>query len=290
MTDGALHAPAIAHQATLDRDAPWRHAVAIVAALLLHLAAVLSLLDEFPRPSPPPPDPIPVELAEPPVPPEPVEPEPPIAQQPVPERRSGGELENAEHGELPPVEASRSAETREATETPPPAPRPAPAPAIPPVATPNEPIAPPENAAATQEIVLAPVPRTKPNPPATAVNPASARPQPQSESDPTHTIIQPGQGGGDRYLNSVRDDILAHLVYPPTAELFRLGGIATYEIVIDRQGRLLRARLAKSSGLALLDNAGLQTIRLAAPFDPVPDDLRGKTIGFVLRLTMGPER
>jgi protein TonB len=259
--------------------------------LLLHFGTILSLLDEFPRPAPPQPEPIPVELAlAPPEPPEPVEPEPLAAQRPVPDRRSGGELEDVAPGERPPSEPPPSEETPEVTETPPASPEPAPTPPLPPAEKPTEALPPPAVAPAPQQTVLAPVPPAKPKPPAPAAKPASAEPQPQAEAAPSHTVIDPGQGGGDRYLNAVRDDILAHMVYPPTAELFRLGGIATYEIVIDREGKLLRARLAESSGLALLDNAGLQTIRLAAPFDPVPDDIPGKTVGFILRLTMGPGR
>jgi TonB family protein len=207
----------------------------------------------------------------------------------MPERRSGGDLENAEPGAPPAPAETAPAET---AAEPPATPPPAPVPPMPEPASPQaDPVPPPQAAPPTQQTLLVPSsPPIKPQAPAATPAPVSTPPEPPAAPTSPDTVLRPGEGGGDRYLNAVRDDIRAHMVYPPTAELFRLGGIATYEIVIDRQGKLLRARLARSSGLALLDNAGLQTIRLAAPFDPVPDDIPGKTVGFVLRLTMGPER
>jgi TonB family protein len=286
MTDGTLRAPVYAFETIADVDAAWRQAVAILAALLLHLAAILSLLDELPRPAPPPPEPIPVELASDPL--KPPAPEPQATPEPMRERRSGGDLEQVAPGQLPTAPEATAAATDEA----PAMPLPAPTPPIPETASPQaEPVPPPQAAPPTQQTLLVPpLPPAKPRAPTASPAPASTPPEPPAAPASPDTILQPGEGGGDRYLNAVRDDILAHMVYPPTAEFFRLGGIATYEIVIDRQGKLLRARLARSSGLALLDNAGLQTIRLAAPFDPVPDDIPGKTVGFVLRLTIGPGR
>jgi TonB family protein len=289
MTDGTLRAPVYAFETIADVDAAWRQAVAILAALFLHLAAILALLDEFPRPTPSAPEPIPVELAfEPPAPAEPPVPEPQPAPEPMPERRSGGDLEHVAPGQLPIPSETAAAATDEAPAMPPPAPTPP----IPETASPQaEPVPPPQAAPPTQQTLLVPpLPPAKPRAPAASPAPASTPPEPPAAPASPDTILRPGEGGGDRYLKSVRDDILAHMVYPPTAELFRLRGVATYEIVIDRQGNLLQAQLARSSGLALLDNAGLQTIRLAAPFGPVPEEFSGKTIGLTLVLPIVPER
>jgi len=290
MSDGTLRAPAFAFEATLDRDARWRHAIALLAALLLHLVAILILLDEFPHGASPSPDPIPVELAfEPPKPPEPLKTEPPPPQQPVPDRRSGGDREDLPNGPLPPKPEEQPAQQ---AETPIPAPPP-PTPALPDTQSPEAtPVPPPLAAPPTQQSMAAPpTPSTKPRNSA-VTNPAKTELPADQEAEPDapFTLLEPGQGGGDRYLNKLRDDLLAHMFYPPTAEMFGLGGIVTYAIVIDRRGELLDATLERSSGLALIDKAGLQTIRLAAPFDPVPDEIPGQRIRIFVDLTIGPRR
>src|SRR5882672_7422393 len=83
-----------------DRDLRWRWVVAILAAILLHLAVVTTIDDGFQREKRPQQAPVPVEivtLPPKPPPPKPVEkpPEqqkPPEPQQPQPERSSGGDL------------------------------------------------------------------------------------------------------------------------------------------------------------------------------------------------------
>ena len=294
VSDRTLRAEAVLVEAATDRHPGWRRAAAILAALLLHLAAVATLIDRHPSAAPAQPEPIPIELAyEPPKPPPPAAEQPPTQQQPLPDRRSGGDLENVPPGPPP---ASTEAET------PPPADAPAPQPAAPVAETPppaampplpdlpspqSEPVPPP---AAQQAMIAPPVPRKKPPAPAARKTAVTTPAEPQTATTSPDVGLQRGQGGGDKYLNATRDEILRHLVYPPTAELFRISGVATYEIAINRNGELLDVRLAKSSGYDILDNAGLQTIRMSAPFDPVPDDIPGSRIGLVLRLSMGPER
>jgi len=294
VTDDTLRAEPLLIEAATDRHPWWRRAVAILAALLLHLAAVATLIDKAPPEAPPQPAPIPVELAyEPPKPPAAAEQKPPAQQQPLPDRRSGGDIENVPQGPPP---ASTKAETPPAAEPPtaqpaaPVAETPPPAtmPPLPYLASPQSESVPPP---ATQQAMIAPpLPRTKPPAPAARKTTVAAPAEPQTATKSPDTNLESGPGGGDKYLNAMRDEILRHLVYPPTAELFRISGVAFYEIAITRKGELLDVRLAKSSGYAMLDNAGLQTIRMSAPFDPVPDDIPGHTIGLTLRLSMGPER
>jgi protein TonB len=137
-------------------------------------------------------------------------------------------------------------------------------------------------------LIVPPVPPKKPPVPA-ARQTAIPVPAPTPAAPTTlDADAERGQGGGDRYLNAMRDDIRRHRVYPPTAELFRITGTATYDIAINRQGELLDARISKSSGYDILDRAGLQTIRLSAPFEPVPDDIPGDPIRLILRLSIGP--
>lgn len=293
-TDGAMRAEGVPVEATTDGRAGSRRAAAILAALFLHLAAFTALIDKLPLETPPEPPPIPIELAyEPPKPPPPAEDVP--KQQPLPDRQSGGELEDRAPGTAPAVTAA-------AEQPSPPTPPPPPTPAVPqppaPAATPalptepsaeSVPVPPPASSRATQQAMIAPpVPPKKPPVPAARDVATPAPDQPQAPTTSPDADLQRGQGGGDRYLNAMRDNILRHRVYPPTAELFRLTGTATYEIAINRQGELLGARVSESSGFDILDKAGLQTIRLSAPFEPVPADIPGETIGLTLRLSMGP--
>lgn len=293
--DGAMRAEGFSVEPTTDGRSGWRRAVAILAALLLHLAAVTALIDKLPLETKPAPPPIPIELAyEPPKPPPPAE-DVPAQQQPLPDRQSGGDLEHRAPGTAPAVTAAAE-QPPTPTPTPPPtplAPQPLTSAAMP--ALPAEPSAesvpvpPPASLSDTQQAMIAPpVPPKKPPVPAARDIATPAPEQPQAATTSPDMDLQRGQGGGDRYLNAMRDNILRHRVYPPTAELFRLTGTATYEIAINRQGELLGARVSESSGFDILDKAGLQTIRLSAPFEPVPDDIPGETIGLTLRLSIGP--
>jgi protein TonB len=62
-------------------------------------------------------------------------------------------------------------------------------------------------------------------------------------------------------------------------ERFRVDGSAgrpTLEVAIDASGRLADIVVRRSSGDAALDQAALDILRMAAPFDPLPDSIRAK--------------
>lgn len=61
--------------------------------------------------------------------------------------------------------------------------------------------------------------------------------------------------------------------YPPDARAQGLEGNALAVFSLDRDGRILSLRLNKSSGVPMLDEAALETIRRAAPFPPPPAGL-----------------
>lgn len=61
--------------------------------------------------------------------------------------------------------------------------------------------------------------------------------------------------------------------YPPDARAQGLEGNAIVAFSLDRDGRILSLRLDESSGVPLLDEAALETIRRAAPFPPPPAGL-----------------
>jgi TonB family protein len=60
----------------------------------------------------------------------------------------------------------------------------------------------------------------------------------------------------------------------PEAAKGRLSGKPVISLEIDAQGKLLAVTLSRSSGQAVLDDAALEAVRLAAPFAPFPVEVR----------------
>lgn len=268
-----------------DRDLRWRWVVAIIAAILLHLAVVTTIDDGFQREKTPQQAPVPVEIVT--LPPKPVEkpPEqqkPPAPQQPQPLRSSGGDLPDKAPGVPPPTPSAEDKPPPPALPpqvTAPEPPAPTAAPALPTEPSPQAvPVPPASSPRDTQQAVIAPpVPLKKPPVPrqqqVTTATPPQPQPQPPASS--TNLNLQPGDGGGDKYLNFVRDEIGRRKYYPPTAELFHFAGVPIYRLTIDSQGELVGLVLLESSGYEILDKAGERAIRAAAPFGPPPPSLLG---------------
>jgi periplasmic protein TonB len=78
------------------------------------------------------------------------------------------------------------------------------------------------------------------------------------------------------------------LVYPRQAEMRRLGGTATVELTVGRDGRVLDRRLVASAGAAVLDEAALQTIERARGIPSAPEGLAGNSFMFRLPVTFQP--
>lgn len=79
-----------------------------------------------------------------------------------------------------------------------------------------------------------------------------------------------GEGGGDAYLNAMRDQIKRNIVYPPGACGRR--GIAVWGMVVSHAGIIKDIELLRSSGSPDLDDAARLAIERTAPFDPLPDN------------------
>jgi protein TonB len=71
--------------------------------------------------------------------------------------------------------------------------------------------------------------------------------------------------------------LLAHLErhkrYPRAAQLRRQQGVPQVRFVIDRQGRVIRAALARASGHALLDEEALALLERAQPLPSLPPEM-----------------
>jgi protein TonB len=63
--------------------------------------------------------------------------------------------------------------------------------------------------------------------------------------------------------------------YPSSARQQRQQGTSTVQFSIDRQGRVIAARLIASSGVRILDEEAVNVLSRASPLPPPPDDLGG---------------
>ncbi len=69
-------------------------------------------------------------------------------------------------------------------------------------------------------------------------------------------------------------------------------GVVSLAFSIDRQGRVVNSRIAKSSGSAVLDAEALAMIKRAAPLPPPPAEIADADLSFVvpIRFAAGDKR
>jgi protein TonB len=122
--------------------------------------------------------------------------------------------------------------------------------------------------------------------------PKTARqdPVPAAPKRPPNLSEVVGEGGGDRYLNEIVEDIEAKFVYPAVAEALGLTGLARYALLLDAKGQLLDVTLVASTGVGTLDQAGFDAIRRAAPFPPIPADIGRQIVRVDLKLQVAPRK
>lgn len=80
-----------------------------------------------------------------------------------------------------------------------------------------------------------------------------------------------------------RVERIGNLNYPDQARREKLNGTLILDVVIDANGKLIKADLRRSSGHQLLDDAALRIVKLAAPFKPFPKKL--KEVADVIHIT-----
>lgn len=66
--------------------------------------------------------------------------------------------------------------------------------------------------------------------------------------------------------------------YPPEARWAHQQDTVYIDIVLDRRGRVLSARIGRSQGFASLDDEVIDMVRRAAPFSPPPPEIPGDKV------------
>jgi protein TonB len=81
------------------------------------------------------------------------------------------------------------------------------------------------------------------------------------------------------YLATVQKRVTSKWVYPRSAGERGIEGNAVIDFYIAKDGHLEDAKLTRSSGTAILDDAALVAVKLAQPFPPMPDTLCKDSVG-----------
>lgn len=86
------------------------------------------------------------------------------------------------------------------------------------------------------------------------------------------------ESGVALYLDAWRRRVeqVGTLNFPTAARRSRLSGSPLVEVALAADGRLAEARIRRSSGHAELDQAAIEILRLAAPFEPFPRELAAR--------------
>ncbi|MDR3038769.1 MAG: energy transducer TonB [Candidatus Adiutrix sp.] len=107
---------------------------------------------------------------------------------------------------------------------------------------------------------------------------AQLRPEAAGEGDeqanPSPPVtVEPVAPRFKSYNTTVRGAVAANWLMPPEARANFQPGRLVVNCTIGRDGGLLRLVVDESTGNAILDHAGLEALRSAAPFSPFPPEL-----------------
>ncbi|MDR2934862.1 MAG: TonB family protein [Candidatus Adiutrix sp.] len=99
-----------------------------------------------------------------------------------------------------------------------------------------------------------------------------ARPAGAAQASPPVTA-EPASPRFKSYNTAVRGAVAAKWLVPPEARINFHPGRLVVNCTIGRDGSLIRFVVDESTGSAILDHAGLEALRSAAPFPPFPPEL-----------------
>jgi protein TonB len=137
-----------------------------------------------------------------------------------------------------------------------------------------------------------PPPKAQPQPqrppPAAPRPPAAdqaARPAPSPLRNPADVIIGPSGPTQNEYFMQLHRKLAQFRYYPQSARDRHQEGRVVVRLVIARDGRLIDARVDRSSGVPAIDAAEVDAVKRAAPFPPLPLHVPGEAATFLIPVT-----
>nr|WP_249729770.1 energy transducer TonB [Chelatococcus sp. YT9] len=108
--------------------------------------------------------------------------------------------------------------------------------------------------------------------------PTSDAPRAQTAAAPSQGVTQAPSRASANWKGFVSAHLRRYSRFPGAAQARGQQGNPVVAFTIDRSGRVLSARVARSSGAALLDQEAVAIVRRASPVPAPPADIGGATI------------
>lgn len=90
------------------------------------------------------------------------------------------------------------------------------------------------------------------------------------------------------YLAQIQAHLARFNAYPPEAAAKHLTGVVYVQFIWDAQGNILFARVGKSSGSPVLDDAAMAVLQKAQPLPPIPPNLDAERVYVLLPIAIRP--
>ncbi|CAH1657338.1 MULTISPECIES: energy transducer TonB [unclassified Chelatococcus] len=108
--------------------------------------------------------------------------------------------------------------------------------------------------------------------------PASEAPRAQTAAAPSQGVTQAPSRAPATWKNLLNAHLKRHQRYARELQDRNQRGTAYVTFTIDRSGRVLSARLGRSSGSAMIDQEAVATLQRASPLPAPPPEIRGATL------------
>lgn len=106
-----------------------------------------------------------------------------------------------------------------------------------------------------------------------------APPVPESTSPPRP---RPSAAAIASWHQKIALQVERHKGYPASARARHETGVAELAFTLDRNGKVVKSRVVRSSGFVALDQETIDTVRRAQPFPPPPANMPGETFDFTV--------
>jgi protein TonB len=149
---------------------------------------------------------------------------------------------------------------------------------IPDVKKPDEVLAPPPKLERPVEVTVPPPEFTIRQ---QTVSPVTVAPPPKAPAPAAMKTPAAGEGR-DSFLGRLLAQLNRYKQYPRAARQAHIQGVVMLHFVMDAQGRVLTAEIAKSSGRPVLDHEALALVERAQPLPALPADYPTRTLDAIV--------